>query len=173
MDNSSPLYYEENNVKEFMPRYFIGNNKQYMEKLFTYAKMNDKGIVQQVQSLLQELCTLEEMKKSIFEKSDKIEEIISNNNLELRGYAFDILLQEFEKEEKDQNKENLVKNFINNNLNKLIIELDKFSNENDKDKDKEENIFRYFNFYLSNLKIIFYTFKYIIDDKDVIDTIEK
>ena len=173
LDNSSPLYYEENNVKEFMPRYFIGNNKQYMEILFTYAKMNDKGIVQQVQSLLQELCTLEEMKKSIFEKSDKIEEIISNNNLELRGYAFDILLQEFEKEEKDQNKENLVKNFINNNLNKLIIELDKFSNENDKDKDKEENIFRYFNFYLSNLKIIFYTFKYIIDDKDVIDTIEK
>ena len=176
LDNSSPLYYEENNVKEFMPRYFIGNNKQYMEKLFTYAKINDKGIVQQVQSLLQILCTSEEMKKSIFEKSDKIDEIISNNNLELRGYAFDILLIEFEKEEKDEKKENLVKNFINNNLNKLIIELDKFSNEkneNENNKEKEGNIFRYFNFYLSNLKIIFYAFKYIVNDKDVIDTIEK
>ena len=172
LDNSSPLYYEENNVKEFMPRYFIGNNRQYMEKLFNYAKINDKDIVQKVQSLLQNLCTWEEMKKSIFETSDKIEEIISNNNLELRGYAFDILLQEFEKEEKDENKENLVNNFINNNLNKLIMELDKFCNEKN-EKDKEGNIFRYFNFYTSNLKIIFYAFKYIIDNKDVIDTIEK
>ena len=172
LDNSSPLYYEENNVKEFMPRYFIGNNKKYMEKLFTFAKNNNKEIVEKVQHLLQELCTSEEMKKNIFEKSDKIEEIISNNNLELRGYAFDILVQEFEKEDKDENKQNLVNNFINNNLNKLIIELDKFSNEK-KENEEEGNLFRYFNFYMSNLKIIFYAFKYIIDNKDIIDTIEK
>ena len=33
-DKNCPLYYEENNISEYMPRYFIGNNLEYMNKLF-------------------------------------------------------------------------------------------------------------------------------------------
>ena len=177
LNNSSPLYYEENNVKEFMPRYFIGNNKEYIEKLFSYAKSEDKKILEKAQYLLQQLCTSEEIKRNIFEKGDKIEEIISNNNLELRGYAFDILLSEFENEEKDESKQILENNFINNNLNKLIIELEKFTKGNDIDKkeeiEEENKIITYFNFYLSNLKIILSSFKNIVENKDIIDEIDK
>ena len=93
----SELYYEENNVKEYMPRYFIGNNKEYMGKLFFYAKSTDKSISELAQNLLKEVSTLEEMKKTIFENSKKIDEILSNSNLELRAYAYDILLSEFER----------------------------------------------------------------------------
>ena len=177
LSEDSPLYYKKNTVKEYMPRYFIGNNQEYMSKLFTYAKYNNKQILEAAQHLLQEVCTMEQLKKTIFEKSNKIEEVISNPNLELRGYAFDILLNEFEKDDKDENDINLVNNFINNNLKKIIVELDKFSNvdENIKDKkdDEKRNIIRYFNFYFTNLKIIFYTFKNILGNNDIINYIDK
>ena len=174
INQDSPLYYEENNVMEFMPRYFIGNNSEYMNKLFTYAKYEDKSIRETAQKLLQELCTMNEMKKTIFEKSEKIEVVISSPNLELRGYAFDILLTEFEKDEKDENSQKLMDNFINNNLVKLIKELGKFS-ENGKEEivhKEDRNIIRYFNFYLANLKIIFYAFKNIIGNEQIIENIE-
>ena len=177
LNPESPLYYKENDVKEYMPRYFIGNNKEYMGKLFTFAKYENKIILETAQNLLQDVCTMEEMKKTIFEKSNKIEEIISNPNLELRGYAFQILLTEFEKDGKDENSLNLVDNFIKNNLKKVIEELVTFSNSNEEikeDKDKENcKIVRYFNFYLTNLKIIFYCFKNIIGNDDVINYIDK
>ena len=176
LNSSSPLYYEENNVKEFMPRYFIGNNKDYIDKLFSYAKSEDKNILEKAQYLLQQLCTSEEIKRNIFEKGDKIEEIISNDNIELRGYAFDILLSEFENEEKDESKQILENNFINNNLNKLIIELENFTYGIVNDQNQgftEYKIIIYFNFYLSNLKILFSSFKNIIENKDIIDEIDK
>ena len=66
LNDSSPFYYEENNVKEYMPRYFIGNNKKYMEKLFSLAKNKDKFIVEKTQNLLQELCTSEDLKNGLF-----------------------------------------------------------------------------------------------------------
>ena len=80
-----------------------------------------------------------------------MKKIFSNPNLEIRAYVFDILLAEFEKEEKDEKNKNLVDNFINNNLNNIIVELGKFSD----DKDDVSLLIRYFNFYLSNLKIKF------------------
>ena len=176
LTEESPLYYQENNVKEYMPRYFIGNNQNYMNKIFNFAKYDNKDIQEKAQHLLQELCTMEELKKTIFEKSDKIGEIISNKNLELRGYGFDILLTEFEKEDKDENTKILVDNFIKNNLNKVIVELEKFSNSNeikDEKNDDNTNIMRYFNFYNTNLKILFYTFKNIIDNNEMIECINK
>ena len=172
LKKESIFYYEENNEKEFMPRYFIGNNKEYMEKIFSFAKNEDKNILGKAQNLLQELCTSEEMKKNLFEKGNKIEEIISDDNLEIRGYAFNILLNEFGKEE-NENKQNLVNNFINNNLKKLINELEKFSNEKNEKENKESKIITFYNFYLSNLKIIFYAFKNIMGNSDIIDSIEK
>ena len=159
-----------------MPRYFIGNNQNYMNKIFNFAKYDNKDIQEKAQHLLQELCTMEELKKTIFEKSDKIGEIISNKNLELRGYGFDLLLTEFEKEDKDENTKILVDNFIKNNLNKVIVELEKFSNSNeikDEKNDDNTNIMRYFNFYNTNLKILFYTFKNIIDNNEMIECINK
>ena len=181
LKKESPLFYEENNVKEFMPRYFIGNNKAYMSKLFIFAKYENKEIHELAQNLLKELCTFEEMKKTIFEKSNKIDEILSNNNLELRAYAYDILLSEFEKndEKKDKETQDLTNNFINNNLYKLIIELDKFIKK-DENTNKEEhkliNEFQtsqFFNYYLSNLKILYYAFKNIANNKELIAYIDK
>ena len=180
ISEDSPLYYEENNVKEYMPRYFIGNKKEYMSKLFSYAKYENKKILTTAQELLQDLCTMEELKKTIFERNNKIEEVISNPNLELRGYAFDILLNEFEKDDKDENEKIMVDNFIKNNLKKVIVELEKFSESNEEikdgqdDKDKDNNkIIRYFNFYFTNLKIIYYTFKNIMGNDDMTNYIEK
>ena len=177
LKKESSLYYQENNKKEYMPRYFIGNNKEYMGKFFTYVKYQNKDILEISQQLLQEVCTLEEMKKTLFERSNKIEEVISNQNLDLRGYAFDILMAFFEKEEKDENTKKLLDNFIRNNLKKLIIELEKFSEskeETQEEQKKEDSkIIRYFNFYLTNLKIIFYTFKIILGNNEVINCIDK
>ena len=45
-----------------MPRYFIGNNKEYMSKLFIFAKNEDKSIHTTAQNIIQEVCTFEEMK---------------------------------------------------------------------------------------------------------------
>ena len=178
----SPFYYQENNKKEFMPRYIIGNNKEYMGKLFSFARYENKDILETAQQLIQDVCTLEEMKKTLFERSNKIGEVISNPNLELRGYAFDILMNQFENEENDKNTNNMVDNFINNNLKKLIIELEKFS-ENSEEKQEEQKqeeqkkedfkVIRYFNFYFTNLKIILYTFKKIIGNTEVISHIDK
>ena len=74
----------------------------------------------------------------------------------------------------------MVDNFIKNNLKKLIVELEKFSEinneikENKDDKDNDNNkIVRYFNFFSTNLKIIFYTFKTIMENNDMINYIEK
>lgn len=188
----SELYYEENNVKEYMPRYFIGNNKEYMGKIFFYAKCTDKSISELSQNLLKELSTLEEMKKTIFENSTKIDEILSNSNLELRAYAYDILLSEFERDD-DQKRienQNRTNTFINNNLYKLILELDKFNenemdgkNEEKKENEKEEQekkenklkemqTSQFFNYYLSNLKIFFYAFKNIVNNPELIDKFE-
>ena len=189
----SELYYEENNVKEYMPRYFIGNNKEYMGKLFIYAKSTDKSISELAQNLLKEVSTLKEMKKTLFENSQKIDEILSNSNLELRAYAYDILLSEFERGNNKESVENQNRThtFINNNLYKLILELDKFNQneviEDDKSENKEnkenkeinENKIKelqtsqFFNYYLSNLKIFFYAFKNIVNNPDLIDTIDK
>ena len=194
LKKDSIYYYEENNIKEYMPRYFIGNNKEYMSKLFKYAKDNNKFIHELAQNLLKELCTFEEMKKTIFENNEKIDQILSNNNLELRAYAYDILLSEFEKNDKEKNEttQNLTNNFINNNLDKLIIELDRFLKKDEKVENKEnqgddknkieentskqQNEFKislFFNYYLSNLKIIYCAFKNIANNKDLITYIDK
>ena len=175
----SPLYYEENNVKEYMPRYFIGNNKEYMSKLFMFAKYDNKQIHELAQNLLKELCTFDEIKRTIFENSQKIDQILSNNNLELRAYANDILLSEFERE----TNENLINNFINNNLHKLILELDKY-NQKDEKGEKEENQeqkktenetqkSQFFNYYLSNLKILYYALMNISNNKELKNYIDK
>ena len=45
LKTDSIFYYEENNVKEFMPRYFIGNNKDYLDKLCSCWQIEDKMIL--------------------------------------------------------------------------------------------------------------------------------
>ena len=195
----SVLYYEENNVKEFMPRYFIGNKKEYMSKLFIFAKNEDKHIHTTAQNILQEVCTLEEMKKTLFEQNNKIDNILTNNNLELRAYAYDILLIEFYKndEKKDEATQQLIDNFTNNNLYKLISELDKINgnekevkneintkSENEINEKSEEKIkqkgnkfqketHQFFSFYLSNLKIIYYCVSNIFKNDELHTIIEK
>ncbi len=170
------LYYEENNVKEFMPRYFIGNNKEYMSKLFIFAKNEDKSIHTTAQNIIQEVCTFEEMKKTLFEKDNKIDAILSNNNLELRAYAYDILLSEFYKNEKkkDESTQGMINHFINNNLHKIINELVKFNKE-EKNEDNKLQIdnSQFSNFYLSNLKIIYYGISNILENKELNNLIDK
>ena len=172
INDDSPLYYQVNNVKEFMPRYFIANNKEYTEKIFEFAKNDNKNIIETAQNIIQEVYTIEEIKKNIFEKN-KIEEIISNPNFEIRAYAFNLILAELEKDERNEKTQNLLENFLKNNLNNLIIELDNFCNLKEENKSEDNNIIRYFNFYLSNLKLMFYILKKIIGDNSLNDLIDK
>ena len=188
----SYLYYEENNEVKYMPRYFIGNNKTYMAKLFGYANSDNKEVHELAQNLIKEVCSLEEMKTTLFGNSDKIDQIITNKNLELKAYAYEILLVELEKcdEDKEKGNNNLINTFINNHLNKLIIELNKILSEKNKDKEeikeekKEENKeekkadnkqqpSQFINYYLSNLKILIYSFKTIVNNSDFNEMIER
>ena len=57
----------------------------------------------------------------------------------------------------------------------VIIELEKFNkgSDNNENGEKDNKIVRYFNYYLSNLKIIFYAMKTIMENNDIIDSIDK
>ena len=184
ISKESNIYYEENNVKEYMPRYFIGNSRDYMSKLFKYAKYSDKTIHNLAKNILNEVSTLEEMKNTLFKVDGKIDSILQSPNLELRSYAYNILLAEFEKneEDKDENNKLATNNFVKNNLCKLVEDLINYSvkndlknNENVKEDSeyKVNNLMSFMSYYLTNLQIIYYSFKYAVEDQEIINTIDK
>ena len=118
------LDYEENNVMESMPRYFMGNNIEYMKKIFALSQNNDKIIHELAIKLIKELCTMSNAKNLLNSKENKINNILKENNLELSSYSLDILLSELEKSneynEIEDETEQLIYNFFKNNLSNLI-----------------------------------------------------
>ena len=136
----SPLYYEENNKYEYMPRYFIGNNMEYMNKLFSFSTSKDKSVHELAQKLIKELSTMEKMKNLIFDKNKEnektIDNLLENDNLEMRTYSFNIILSELEKYKDNEDKEMqlAIIKFIEKNLSKIINNLNDYIN-----KLKEDN----------------------------------
>ena len=153
LDKNSPIYYEENNISEYMPRYFIGNNLDYMNKLFSFSLSYDKSVHELAQKIIKELSTMAQMKNLIFEKNIENEKIIDDllekDNLEMRTYAFNIILSELEKNSENNNQEIqlAINAFIDKNLEKIINNFDDYINnlkeeiKNDRNYNNKENTF--------------------------------
>ena len=167
------LYYEKNNIKENMPRYFIGNNLEYMKKLFNYLKTEDENIYNLAKDIIYELSTPEIFKNIIFENNEsndniKLDELLFDDNLELKVYLYDIIITVFNDEKNYDRK--VVDIFINNKLDKIINEFDKIN------KKENANLFnnkQYIRYYSSIVKLLLLCFKNIIENKELNDYIEK
>ena len=187
LDRVCPLYYEENNVMEYMPRYFIGNNMEYMNKLFSFSLSNDKSVHELAQKLINDLCTMTQMKNLLFgEKSENekiIDELIEKDNLEMRTYAFNIILSELEKNNETSNKDIqlAINTFIENNIAKIINNFDDYINNlktiaaNDNKFVNKENtqFIQFLNYYHVNIQIILFSIKRAIDNSSLFDFLQK
>ena len=174
-DPDNILYYVKNNKKEYMPRYFIGNNSEYMKKIFNVLKNdNNNNIYDLAKEILYEISTPEKFKDILINKDDKnkLEEILYDNNLELKVYLYDIIIIIFN-DTKNYDRA-LVNNFINDNLDKIINEFTKINN-NEKNKDPI-NLFnkkQYIRYFSSVMKLLFHCFKNIIEQKELNEYIDK
>ena len=187
LDKNCPIYYEENNVSEYMPRYFIGNNLDYMNKLFTYSLSNDKSVHELAQKVIKELSTMAQMKNLILNKNKENEKIIDDllekDNLEMRIYAFSIILSELEKYNESHNEEiqSDVNTFIEKNISKIINNFDNYIasieieiNHNRYFNNKENTQFiQFLNYYHVIIQIILFSLKRLIDNIDIFDLIQK
>ena len=186
-DKMSPLYYEENNVMEYMPRYFIGNNMEYMNKLFTFSLSEDKSVHELALKIINELCTMTQMKNLLFgEKSENeklIDDLLEKDNLEMRSYAFNLILSELEKNNETNNKDIqlAIHNFIENNITKIIDHFDDYINnfkeiaKNDKKFINKENtqFIQFLNYYHVNIQIILFAIKKAIDNPSIFELLQK
>ena len=164
------LYYEKNNTKEFMPRYFISNENKYLNKLYQILKSDNETIHNMAKDIINELSTPNIFKILIFkENSDnkKLDEILYTDNLELKFYTYDTIIKMFnDKENKERNK---IIYFIKNNLHKIIIEFDTISKKNN----NNPLSLQYINYYSSIMKFLFFCFDYIIANKELSDYLSK
>ena len=186
-EKNCPLYFEENNISEYMPRYFIGNNLEYMNKLFTFSLSYDKKVHELALKIINELSTLTQMKNLFFWKNQEnvkmIDELLEKDNLEMRAYSFSIILSELEKYNETDNKEiqSAINLFIEENLEKIINNLDYHINhlKNEIQKDKNYNnkentqFIQFLNYYHIIIQIILFSLKRIIDDSNFFDLIQK
>ena len=183
IEKDNILYYEKNNTKEFMPRYFIGNNLDYIKRIFKLLKTDNEQIYNLAKDIIYELSTPEIFKDILFQNKDKskLNEILYDDNLELKVYIYDIIITIIN-DELNYDR-NLVNNFIENNLDKLINEFDKIyinqnKNENiinTNDKKESSTLFnkkKYIRYYSSIIKLLLLCFKNIINQKDLNDYIE-
>ena len=138
INESSILYYIENNKREFMPRYFIGKNMDYMNKIF---ELGSKGDILREESnkLINELSSMFNVKDFISKENmneKKLEDLIENKNMEMKTYIYDIILSEFKKNNEINNKDmdNAIDLFIEKNINKLIDNLDEYKNQMKEEK---------------------------------------
>ena len=183
LDTNCPLYYEENNNYKYMPRYFIGNNMEYMNKLFSFSASNDKSENELAQKIIKELSTMEQMKNFFGKKEENdkiIDDLLQNDNLEMRTYAFNIILSEFEKynETDDQDIQSSLNSFIEKYLGKIIINFDSFiKNElsNNKNITNKENAkyIQFLNYYHIIIQIIIFCLKRLINDISLSEIIQK
>ena len=171
-----PVYYQENNVCEYMPRYFIGNNMDYMNKLFSLSKSNDKSVHELVQQIINKLSTMTKMSNIFSEKNDKlIDDLLEKDNLEMRTYTFNIILSELEKNKEIDNKDIQlsINNFIEKNLEKIINNLNNFVDEVNEEilknryyNNKENTQYiQFLNYYHIMIQIILFSLKILTDNE--------
>ena len=183
LDEGSPLYYEENNVTEYMPRYFIGNNMEYMNKLFSFSSSNDKSVHELAQKIIKELSTMSQMKNLFLDKNkEKIDELFNNNNIEMRTYILNIILSDLENnnENDDKDIQSSINMFIERNLDKIITNLNNSINSlkediNNKKNNNEDStqFIQFIGYYHVLIQIIIFCLKKVIDDKNFFELIQK
>ena len=183
LDEGSPLYYEENNVTEYMPRYFIGNNMEYMNKLFSFSSSNDKSVHELAQKIIKELSTMSQMKNLFLDKNkEKIDDLFNNNNIEMRTYILNIILSDLENnnENDDKDIQSSINMFIERNLDKIITNLnnsinslkDDINNKKNNNEDSTQFI-QFIGYYHVIIQIIIFCLKKVIDDKNFFELIQK
>ena len=172
IEKDNILYYEKNNKKELMPRYFISNNIKYLKKLFNVLQTDNEEIHNMTKDIINELSTPDILKKVIFEENsygNKLDEILYDDNLELKVYLYDIIITIFnEKLNFDRKK---ITSFIRNHLEKIINEFDKINKSNN-----FQNLFnkkQYINYYASITKLLFLCCRRYISHKEINDYIDK
>ena len=186
LDECCPLYYEENNVTEYMPRYFIGHNMEYMNKLFSFSLSNDKSVHELAQKIIKELSTMSQMKNLFFDKSKNnekvIDDIFNNNNVEMRTYILNIIFSDLEKNSENDDKDikSSINMFIEKNLDKIIDNLNNSINSLKDDMNNKKNInedstqfIQFIGYYHIIIQIIIFCLKKIIDEKSFFEIIEK
>jgi len=129
----SILYYIENDKSELMPRYFIGKNPDYMNKIFEIGTKSD-NLREESNKLINELSSMFNVKDIISNenlKDKSIDDLMLNKNIEMKTYIFDIILSEFKKNNEINNKDmnNAIDLFIEKNITKLIDNLDDYTNQ--------------------------------------------
>ena len=178
LDKNCPVYYMENNVSEYMPRYFIGNDIDYINKIFDLSKSNDKSVHELAQQIISELSTMTKMSNLFFEKNEKmIEDLLEKDNLEMRTYTFSIILSELEKNKEIDNKDiqSPINDFIKKFLGKIISNLNNYINEVNEEiiknkyyNNKENTQFiQFLNYYHIIIQIILFSLKRLIDNEEL------
>ena len=183
IEKDNILYYEKNNIKEFMPRYFIGNNLDYMKKLFNILKTDNENIYNLTKDIIYELSTPEIFKKYLFESNykNKLDELLYDDNLELKVYIYDIIITLFNDE--SNYERNIVIDFIKNNLDKIINEFNKINKNENGDNiiniKQNSNLCnlcnkkQYIRYYSSIIQLLSLCFKNFVERNELNDYIEQ
>ena len=164
LNESSPAYYIENNKTEFMPRYFIGKNPEYMNKIFEIGTQSDI-IKEECDILINKLSSMIDWKDLFLDENlnKKIDEIIENKNIEMKTYIFDIILSELKKNNENKNKDmdNVIDLFIEKNIERLIDNLDDCTKII-----KEQKVLfylKYYNYFNTIIQIILFSLMRLIN----------
>ena len=130
LDNDSGINYIENDKSDYMPRAFLSSNKEYFNVIFELMNSKNNDISEKANKIIQMLQTNKDIYNSILENN--YENIIKENNINIKNYYYQILLSILEK--KDNEQEEKYKNwknyFINNSLNLLINDFINYYDEN-------------------------------------------
>ena len=126
IDKDSNIYYIENEKTNFMPRSFLSNNKNYFDKIFDLMNHENLIISEKAYQIIQMIETNKDIYDNILKCN--FEDLIKENNVNVKNYSYQILLSILEKNE-DENKE-LINNFINDSLELLINDFLNYYDKN-------------------------------------------
>ena len=174
LEKDNVLFYQKNNMKELMPRYFISNNLEYMKKIFNILKIEENEVIYNLtKNLINDLSTPEILKNILIEDKDKnkLDELLNDDNLEFKAYIYDIIVTIFNDELNYER--NIVNNFIYNNLDKIINEFIKIYNNKGTDLKNLSNKAQYRRYYISIIRLLLFCFNYIIDQDELNNYIGK
>ena len=144
IDENCPLFYKENDKREFMPKFFISNNSDYFNKILELLQNENEEIQSNANKLIEEIETNENIFNYIMKNN--IENILNEKNLNKKIYSFEIIVGILEKKNTNEKESKWKKDFINFNFIKLFNNFLTYENE----------IFsnNFVRFYTLNLRII-------------------
>ena len=116
IENDSGIFYLENEKSEFMPRFFLSNDKEYFNKIFELMNHKNNEISEMSNLIIQMIETNNIRYNQILES--KFEDIVNESNLHIKNYSYQIILSILEK--KEEKSDEWRNDFINNSLYLLI-----------------------------------------------------